>query len=190
MSNYFKHDKAIVSNEAVVGEGTRIWAFVNIADGASVGKECNICDGCYIEKGAVVGNNVTLKNGVCVFEGITLEDNVFCGANVGFTNDRHPRSIRDNSWVLEKTLVKKGATIGTNSTILCGITIGEYAFIGAGSVVTKDVPSYALVVGCPARHAGYACSCGRKLDDSYNCVACGLAYVMVDGELSPIRKDQ
>ncbi len=183
--SHFQHEKALVSPLAKIGEGTRIWAFANIEGGTTIGQNCNICDGCYVEKGVVIGNHVTLKNGVNVFNGITLEDDVFCGANTAFINDRHPRSHRTNPWVLEKTLVKKGATIGANATILCGITIGQYAFVGAGSVVTKNVPDFALVVGTPARFVGYACCCGKKLNPTYRC-DCGKEYTL-DGKGLKLR---
>ncbi|MDP2653013.1 MAG: acyltransferase [Candidatus Omnitrophota bacterium] len=174
---FFQHEKALVSPKAKIGDETRVWAFVNVQDGAVIGRGCNICDGCFIEKGSVIGDNVTLKNRVHVFEGITLEDDVFCGANTAFINDRYPRSNRKDKWVLETTLVKKGASIGSNATILCGITIGEYAFVGAGSVVTRDVPSHAIVVGNPARLKGYACHCGRKLSETLECPHCHNRYV-------------
>ena len=173
--DYFRHDMALIGANAKIGEKTRIWAFTNIQDGAIIGKHCNVCDGCFVEKGALVGDHVTLKNGVSVFEGVTLEDDVFCGANVTFVNDRHPRSNRKDRWVMEKTLVKKGATIGSNATIMCGVTIGEYAVVGAGSVVTKDVPAFAITVGNPAEFRGYACLCGKRLNASYRCF-CGLTY--------------
>ena len=182
---FFQHEKAIVEPKAKVGEGSRIWAFTNIKAGAVIGKDCNICDGCFVEKGAVLGDHVTLKNGVAVFEGITLEDDVFVGTNAAFINDRHPRSHRKDQWVLEPTVVKKGATIGANATILCGITIGEYAIIGAGSVVTKDVAPYALVVGHPAEFKGYACRCGKKLDNALKC-SCGLHYAFATHGLKTI----
>ncbi len=149
--SFFKHEKALVHPEAVVGEGTRVWAFANILAGAVVGSQCNICDGCFIEKGAVIGNHVTLKNHVCVWDGVTLEDDVFVGAGVAFINDRHPRSNRPDAWKLEKVLVKKGATIGANATIMCGVTIGEGAMVGAGSMVTRDVAAHTTVAGNPAR---------------------------------------
>ena len=148
--NYFKHDTAIVGKKAQVGEGTRIWAFVNVMDGARVGKNCNICDCCFIEGGVSVVDNVTIKNGVAVFEGVTLEDGVFVGPNAVFVNDRHPKS-RNPGWKLERSLVRRGASIGANATIMCGVTIGENAVIGAGTVVVKDVPARATVVGNPAR---------------------------------------
>jgi acetyltransferase-like isoleucine patch superfamily enzyme len=174
-ANYFKHERAIVSPGASIGAGTRIWAFVNIQDNAIIGEGCQIADGCFIEKGAVIGNHVTLKNGVAVFEGITLEDDVFCGVNVVFINDRYPRSHRQGQWTLEKTLIKKGATLGSNATILCGITVGEYAVVGAGSIVTQDVPAHAIFIGNPAKFKGYSCRCGRPLGVTFRC-SCGLRY--------------
>lgn len=176
----FKHPKALVAPGAKVGEGTRIWAFTNIQKGAVIGRQCNICDGCFIEKGTRIGNNVTLKNGVNLFEGITLEDDVFCGSNTTFINDRYPRSHREDAWSLERTTVRKGATLGSNSTILCGVTIGEYALVAAGSVVTRDIPPYVIVAGNPGRPCGYVCRCGRKLDKSLVC-SCQRRYVL-DGE--------
>jgi acetyltransferase-like isoleucine patch superfamily enzyme len=148
--NYFKHPSALVGEKATIGDGTRVWAFTNVQDGAVVGKNCNICDGCFVESGAVIGDNVTIKNQVSVWVGVTLEDNVFVGPNATFVNDRFPRS-RSKDWKLEKTVVKKGASLGANCTIMCGVTIGEGATVGAGSVVLKDVPPHAVVVGNPAR---------------------------------------
>lgn len=172
---YFKHSKALVGKKAVIGDKTRIWAFVNVQDGVRIGAHCNIADHCFIEKGVILGDHVTIKNGVALFDGVKIEDDVFCGTNVVFINDRRPRSHRKDAWTLERTIVQKGATIGSNSTILCGLTIGMYAFIGAGSVVTKDIPAYALVAGNPARIIGYTCRCGRKLNRNLSC-SCGLKY--------------
>ena len=175
--NYFQHEKALIGSTAQIGENTRIWAFANIQDGAVIGRGCNICDGCFVEKGAVIGDNVTLKNGVNIFEGIVLEDDVFCGPHAAFINDRYPRSFNKDTWVLEKTIVKKGATIGCNATVLCGMTIGRYAFIGAGSVVTKDVGDFHIVRGNPARFTGYVCRCGKKLNENLIC-SCGCEFTL------------
>lgn len=175
--NYFKHDKAIVDDGAEIGDETRVWAFAHVQKGARVGSHCNICHGAYVEKGSVIGHHVTLKNNVSVFEGVTLGDDVFVGANVSFINDRLPRSHREDEWTLEPTLVSHGATIGAGAVILCGILIGRYAMIGAGSVVTKSVPDYGIVVGNPAKFVGYACQCGRPLNKYYRC-SCGRHYTV------------
>ncbi|MBI4308713.1 MAG: N-acetyltransferase [Candidatus Omnitrophica bacterium] len=180
--SYFKHEQALVHPKAVIGDGTRIWAFANVLEGAAIGHHCNICDGCFIEKGASIGNHATLKNHVAVWDGVALEDDVFVGAGAVFINDRYPRGNRKDSWVLEKTVVKKGATIGANATLMCGITVGEYAVVGAGSVVTKDVPPHAIVIGNPAHCAGHACRCGRKLNHALRC-ACGVKYRLLNDVL-------
>ncbi len=182
--NFKAHEKALVSPGAKIGAMTRIWAYSNVQDGATIGEDCNICDGCFVEKGASIGSQVTLKNNVCIWDGITLEDGVFVGAGAVFINDRLPRSKRKD-WVLEKTIVQKGATVGANATIMCGLTIGTYAFIGAGSVVTKDVPPYALVVGNPAKQVGYACRCGRKLNAGLSC-SCGSQYQLLNNTLAAL----
>lgn len=178
MSECFIHDKALVASSAQIGKRTRVWAFANIQDDVVIGQDCNICDGCFIEQGVTIGDHVTLKNHVNVFKGITLKDDVFCGANVAFINDRNPRSCRSDQWHLEETIVHQGATIGGNATILCGLVIGAYAFIGAGSVVTKDVGPHTLVYGNPAEFKGYMCRCGRKLTEDLGC-SCGLFYEKV-----------
>jgi len=175
--NYFKHDQALVDEKAQIGEGTRIWAFTNIQAGAVIGKNCNICDGSFVESGGVIGNCVTVKHHVAIFDGITIEDDVFVGSNVAFINDRYPRSHREDDWTLEKTLIQKGTTIGSNSVILCGVTIGPYAVIGAGSVVTKDVPAHMIMRGNPARTQGHACHCGLPLDEQMVC-RCGNSYLL------------
>jgi len=149
---YQIHKNAIVKSKNI-GEGTKIWAFCNILEGAKIGRRGNICDGCFMEGKVTVGNNVTIKNGVYLWDGVTVEDNVFIGPAVVFTNDLNPRS-KNTKYEKKKTLVKKGSSIGANATILPGITVGKYAMVGAGSVVTKNVPDFALVYGNPAKIMG------------------------------------
>ena len=159
--DYYVHPSSLV--EATdVGEGTTIWAFVHLLAGVRVGRNCNICDHCFAEAGVVLGNNVTLKCGVYLWNGTTLEDDVFVGPNVVFTNDVHPRS-KNRDYTLKPVLVCKGASLGANSTILAGITVGRYALVGIGAVVTRDVPDYALVYGNPARQHGWVDETGEKL---------------------------
>ena len=148
---FYVHPTALVATK-YIGKGTRIWAFANVQQDASIGADCNICDHCFVERNVVVGDRVTVKNGVSLWEGVVLEDDVFVGPNAVFTNDIRPRSkvYHDE---LDKTLVKQGATIGANATIVAGHTIGRYAFIGAGAVVTKNVPDFSLWYGNPARLA-------------------------------------
>lgn len=160
MNDLFIHPNAIVETTSI-GKGTRIWAFVHILKGASIGEACNICDHCFIENDITIGNNVTIKSGIYLWDGITLEDDVFLGPNVVFTNDIRPRSKAYKT--PEKTLIKKGASIGANSTVLAGIAIGNYAMTGIGSVVTRSVPDYALVYGNPAKIKGWVDEFGNKL---------------------------
>lgn len=162
MADFFKHDTALVESDEI-GAGTRIWAYAHVLKGARIGTNCNIGDHCFIESGALIGNNVTIKNGVSVWDKVTIEDGVFLGPNAALTNDMWPRS-RKPDWRIVGTLIERGATVGANATIVCGVRIGAYAMIGAGSVVTRDVPAYALCYGNPARVQGWVCSCGSKLD--------------------------
>jgi len=155
------HETAIVESENI-GESTKIWAFCNILKGAIIGKNCNICDGCFIESNVTVGDNVTIKNGVYLWDGITIEDDVFIGPNATFTNDRYPRS-KNIRYVQQMTILKLGCSIGANATILSGIVIGQHAMIGAGAVVTKDVPDFTLVYGNPATDRGRVDKKGKKL---------------------------
>ena len=190
--SFFVHPNAVVETDDI-GDGTRIWAFSHLMPGSKVGKNCNIGDGTYIEGGAIVGNNVTIKNGNMIWEGIILEDGVFVGPQVNFTNDKHPRSPRlpeashrydGNGW-LSKTVVKHGAAIGAGSVIVPGITIGEFAVIGAGAVVTRDVGQYSVVMGNPAKQAGWACRCGLPLSFSgkKSLCECGKYYRLLDGKI-------
>jgi acetyltransferase-like isoleucine patch superfamily enzyme len=158
---FYCHPQALVETTAI-GAGTRVWAFVHVLPGATIGQDCNICDHCFIENQVCIGNNVTLKCGVYLWDGITLEDNVFVGPNVVFTNDVRPRS-KNSSYAMLSTIIKQGASLGANSTILGGITIGNYAMTGIGAVVTRDVPAYALVYGNPARQHGWVDEHGDKL---------------------------
>ncbi|MBE3561935.1 MAG: N-acetyltransferase [Ktedonobacteraceae bacterium] len=167
---YYVHPTAEVEEGAQVGAGTRIWRQAHVRSHAQVGEQCNIGKGVYIESHVHIGSRVKIQNHVSLFEGVTIEDGVFIGPHVCFTNDLYPRAITPDGklktaddWQVTPTLVQYGASIGANATIICGVTIGEFALIGAGSVVTKDVPPYMLVVGNPARPRGYVCKCARLL---------------------------
>jgi acetyltransferase-like isoleucine patch superfamily enzyme len=170
--NYYRHPQALVESSSV-GDGTRIWAFAHVMEGAVVGQGCNLGDHAFVEAHAQIGNHVTIKNGVSIWDGVVLEDNVFVGPNAAFTNDMNPRAtVRKSRNEFLPTLVREGASIGANATIVCGNTIGRYAFIGAGAVVTRDVEDYAIVVGSPARKIGYMCACGQKIKQGTDC-SCG-----------------
>lgn len=158
---YYKHPQSLVETENI-GKGTTIWAFVHVLPGATIGEHCNICDHCFIEGGVIIGNEATVKTGVSIWDGVVLQDKVFVGPNAVFTNDLLPRS-KNAAYLMQATLVKTGASIGANATVLSGITIGRYALIGIGSVVTHDVPDYALVYGNPARQHGWVDERGEKL---------------------------
>lgn len=165
------HPTSDVAADAVIGDGTAIWLFCQVRPGAHLGKNCNLGKGVYIDNDVQIGDNVKIQNNVSVYHGVTLEDGVFAGPHVCFTNDMRPRAVNPDlsvksadDWVVSKTLVKKGAGLGANSTIRCGITIGEWAMVGSGSVVTHDVPAHALVYGNPARIHAFVCACGEKLN--------------------------
>ena len=178
----FVHPSADVTSPNI-GEGTRIWQFCVVLEGAKIGSNCNICSHCFIENDVVLGNEVTVKCGVQIWDGMSIEDNVFIGPNVTFTNDNNPRSKQPFRAL--KTRIGRGASIGANATILPGVTVGEGAFVGAGAVVTADVDSHALVIGNPARFTSWVCLCGQRLDAnnrSPKC-RCGLGYRLVDGKL-------
>ncbi len=183
---YFVHPSSHIAKGAKIGEGTRIWYFCHIMKDAQIGKNCNIGQNVFIGSKAKVGNFVKIQNGVSIYDRVILEDYVFCGPSAVFTNVINPRSHIERKAEYKKTLVKKGATIGANATIVCGHTIGEYAFIGAGAVVTKDVPSYALVYGNPAKVAGWMCKCAVKLNLKNNkatCKHCNERYILHKGNL-------
>jgi UDP-2-acetamido-3-amino-2,3-dideoxy-glucuronate N-acetyltransferase len=181
----FVHELALCESDEI-GPRTRVWAFAHVLTGARIGADCNVGDHAYIEGGAVLGDKVTVKNNVLVWDGVTVEDEVFLGPNVVFTNHPRPRvvfKVGRAAW--EPTLVRRGATIGANATIVCGITIGRWAMVGAGSVVTADVPDHALVVGNPGRRAGWVCQCGRTLPEDLAC-ECGRCYALTEyGTLEP-----
>ena len=171
------HPRALVESPKI-GKRTRVWAFAHVMERARVGADCNIGECSFIENGAVLGDRVTLKNGVSVWDGVVIEDDVFVGPNAVFTNDMWPISRRPFSDPV-KTRVRKGACIGANATVICGITIGEYAFLGAGAVATKDIPGHALATGNPARVTGFLCGCRKKLHfrgGKAKCASCRLGY--------------
>lgn len=178
--NYFVHESAYIDEPCEIGEGTKIWHFSHIMKNSKVGKNCNIGQNVVVSPEVVLGNNVKIQNNVSVYTGVICEDDVFLGPSMVFTNVVNPRShvIRKDEY--QQTLMKKGSSVGANAVIICGNTIGKYSFVGAGSVVTKDVPDYALVVGNPARRAGWMCECGIRLDFENNpetiCKSCGKGY--------------
>ena len=175
MSNIFIHPTAEVHESAKLGDGTKVWNQAQIRNDAVLGKNCIISKNVYVDEHVHLGNNVKAQNNVNIYHGVTVEDDVFLGPSMTFTNDMYPRAFNAN-WKITNTLVKRGASIGANATIRCGVTIGEYATVGSGSVVTKDVPNQALVAGNPAHQIGWVCKCGFKLDDNGICTECGEKY--------------
>jgi acetyltransferase-like isoleucine patch superfamily enzyme len=164
-----------------IGSSTLVWQYTIILQGAQIGNNCNINAHCFIENDVSIGDNVTVKCGVSLWDGITLEDNVFIGPNAVFTNDVYPRSRQQ--YMPIKTIVKRGASIGANATVIAGATIGEYAMIGAGSVITKNVPNNTLWFGNPARQAGFVCNCGHRLDEDLQCNSCNTKYRLLDNKV-------
>ncbi|MGH7559799.1 MAG: acyltransferase [Gemmatimonadales bacterium] len=193
MTEYFAHESSFIDEGAVVGAGTRIWHFCHVMPGAVIGERCSLGQNVVVMPGTRIGNNVKIQNNVSIYEGVTLEDDVFCGPSCVFTNVVNPRSHVSRRGEFLPTLVRRGATIGANATILCGTTIGEYAFVGAGAVVRADIPAYALVVGVPARRIGWMCRCGIRLElDTLGmgtCSTCGSTYREKDGALEPAGGD-
>ena len=191
-SSAFLHEKSLVECDDI-GEHTRVWAFAHIMKGAHIGARCNIGDHCFIESGVRLGNNVTVKNGVSLWDGVQAEDDVFIGPNAVFTNDLNPRAeIKKDRSQFVPTYLRQGASIGANATIICGVEIGEYGFVAAGAVVTKDVPAYALVTGIPATQHGWMCRCGTRITresgqaaQGVQCASCDLEYEIQGAALKP-----
>ncbi|MDA3820559.1 MAG: acyltransferase [Candidatus Delongbacteria bacterium] len=194
MKNYFAHETAVVDDGCIIGEGTKIWHFSHIMKKAVLGKNCNLGQNVLVSTDVVLGNNVKVQNNVSIYTGVTCEDDVFLGPSMVFTNVSNPRSAVNRRGEYEKTVVRKGATIGANATIVCGHDIGEFAFIGAGAVVTKEVKPYALVVGNPARHIGWMSEYGHRLhfDDTgiATCPESGDKYQMKDEQVLKIVVNQ
>ena len=173
---YFVHESSYVDDEVTIGAGTKIWHFCHVQRGARIGKKCSLGQNVNISNNVRLGDGVKIQNNVSVYEGVELEDYVFCGPSCVFTNDLTPRAkYPKGSAGYKKTLVREGASIGANATVVCGHTIGRWALIGAGAVVTDNVPDHALMLGVPARRKGWACKCGALLDDTLRC-ACGRVY--------------
>lgn len=186
--NYFVHESSYIDEPCQIGAGTKIWHFSHIMKNSIIGEKCNIGQNVVISPDVILGNNVKIQNNVSVYTGVICEDDVFLGPSCVFTNVINPRSFIARKEEYKQTLIKKGASIGANATIVCGHVIGKYSFIGAGAVVTKDVPDYALVVGNPARIAGYVCECGNRLEkvkDEYICKSCRREYGIVNQDLCP-----
>ena len=189
MTDYFVHESSYVDAGATIGAGSKIWHFCHVMPGAVIGERCNLGQNVVVMPGVRLGNNVKVQNNVSLYEGVTLEDDVFCGPSCVFTNVVNPRAHVTRKHEYRTTLVRKGSSIGANATIVCGVTLGEYAFIGAGAVVTSDVPAFGLMVGVPARRVGWMCQCGERLqvrDRAAGCAACGASYLEVQGQLRMI----
>jgi UDP-2-acetamido-3-amino-2,3-dideoxy-glucuronate N-acetyltransferase len=178
MGGFFAHPTACIEKGSRIGEGTKVWHYAHVRKGSEIGKNCVLGHCAYVDVNVKVGNNVKIENKASLFQGVVIEDGVFVGPHVAFTNDRRPRSVSPD-WKIVRTLVKKGASIGVNSTVLCGITVGKYAMVGGGSVVTKDVPDHGLVYGNPARLRGFVCICGNELEKQKDS---GSSVVMVCGK--------
>lgn len=188
MADKFIQASAVVDDGAVIGEGTRVWHWCHIMSGVEIGCNCNIGENAFIETGVKLGNGVKVKNNVALYTGIECEDDVFLGPNCVFTNVSNPRSFIERKSEFKKTVIKKGATIGANATIVCGHDVGEYAFVGAGSVVTRTVPPYTMVIGNPAKFYSYVCKCGVKLDEKLQCPACSSKYKKnAKGNIAPVE---
>lgn len=191
-ASYSVHPSAIIDEGAQIGAETRIWHWVHVCGGATIGERCSLGQNVFVGNKVVIGNNVKIQNNVSVYDNVILEDDVFCGPSMVFTNVRNPRSAVPRKNEYRDTLVKKGASLGASCTIVCGVTIGEYAFVGAGAVINRDVPAYALLVGVPARQIGWVSRHGESLDlpltgnGEAQCPATNQTYRVVDGNCSPV----
>ncbi len=188
MTKPFVHESSYVDDGATIGADTKIWHFCHVMGGAVIGERCSLGQNVVVMGGTRIGNGVKIQNNVSVYEGVEIEDDVFCGPSMVFTNVLNPRSHVPRKHEYRRTLVRRGASIGANVTIVCGVTLGAYCFIGAGAVVTKDVPSYALMAGVPARRAGWMCECGVRLDEGLmelTCPACERRYVRRGEKVEP-----
>ncbi|NLO45875.1 MAG: N-acetyltransferase [Clostridiales bacterium] len=186
MADYFVHESSVIDDCVKIGDDTKIWHFCHVQSHAVIGERCTLGQNVYVAGDVKIGNDVKIQNNVSVYEGVTIEDSVFCGPSMVFTNDLNPRSARTVK-SYEKTLVKFGASIGANATVVCGNTVGKFAFVAAGAVVVRDVPDYALVAGVPARQIGWVCACGQKLNASYSCGLCGKRYEIHDEGMCETR---
>ena len=184
------HPSAIIDEGAQIGDGSRVWHFSHICSGARIGMKCSLGQNVFVGNDVVIGNNVKIQNNVSVYDAVTIEDDVFCGPSMVFTNVYNPRSAVTRKDEYRKTLIKRGATLGANSTIVCGITLGEYAFVGAGALINKDVPDFALMVGVPSKHIGWMSRFGERLDLPLKgnaetiCPKTNEKYILVDGKCS------
>lgn len=188
--NFFAHKTAEIDENVKIGDHTKIWHFSHILSGSNIGKSCNIGQNVVIGPDVKIGNQCKVQNNVSVYKGVTLEDGVFCGPSMVFTNIYNPRAEIRKMDQVRPTLVKKGATIGANATVVCGVTLGQYCFIGAGALVNKNIPDYALVVGNPAKQIGWACECGERLSDDLECISCGKHYVKKEDGLALVIKSE
>jgi UDP-2-acetamido-3-amino-2,3-dideoxy-glucuronate N-acetyltransferase len=190
MSSFFAHPTAVIDEGCIIGEGTKIWHFSHVMPGCTIGRNCNIGQNVVISPEVILGNNVKVQNNVSIYTGVVCEDDVFLGPSMVFTNVTNPRSAVNRRGQYARTVVKRGASIGANATIVCGHDIGEFAFIGAGAVVTKHVPAYALVVGNPARQTGWMSEFGHKLNFNPEglavCPERGESYRLANGEVSKV----
>jgi UDP-2-acetamido-3-amino-2,3-dideoxy-glucuronate N-acetyltransferase len=188
----FIHESAYIDDGAIIGADTKVWHFCHVMPGAVIGRSCSLGQNVVVMGGTKIGNNVKIQNNVSIYEGVELEDDVFCGPSMVFTNVINPRSAVPRKSEYQRTLVQRGASIGANATIVCGVTLGAYAFIGAGAVVTKDVPAYALMTGVPAKRTGWMCECGVKLEEEIlgmTCAACGKQYATKGHSLIRVDPD-